>query len=91
MEIVLYIFAQTVNIFLSLMSIAMLMRVLLQFFVDVMENKLYLFCVMLTEPIIIPFRILFAKFNIGEDSPIDLPFLASSFTLMILMAFLPII
>ncbi|MBR7116675.1 MAG: YggT family protein [Clostridia bacterium] len=91
METVLYIIAKVVEIFLSLMSFAMLMRVLLQFFVDITENKLYSLCVVLTEPIVIPFRLLFAKFNIAENSPLDVPFMVAYLALTGLTMFLPII
>ena len=70
---------------------AMLLRVLLQFFVDVTTNKLYAFCVMLTEPIIFPFRLLFAKLHIGEGLPIDIPFFAGYLALTLITLFLPVI
>ena len=91
METVFYILAKTVAILLSVIDLAMLMRVLLQFFVDVTTNKLYAFCVMLTEPIIFPFRLLFAKLGIGENSPLDIPFFVGYLALTFLSVFLPII
>ena len=91
METVLYIIAKVVAILLSVIDFAMLMRVLLQFFVDVTTNKLYAFCVMLTEPVIFPFRLLFAKLHIGEGLPIDIPFFAGYLALTFLTVFLPVI
>ena len=91
METVFYILAKTVAILLSIIDFAMLMRVLLQFFVDVTTNKLYAFCVMLTEPVIFPFRLLFAKLHIGEGLPIDIPFFAGYLALTFLTVFLPVI
>lgn len=91
MEIVLYILAKVVQIFLSLVSFAMLLRVLLQFFVDVTSNKFYALCVMLTEPVILPFRLLFAKLHFAEDSPLDIPFMVAYIALSAVTMFLPII
>ena len=91
METVLYIIAKTVAILLSVIDFAMLLRVLLQFFVDVTTNKIYALCVMLTEPIIFPFRLLFAKFHIGEGLPIDLPFFVGYIAMTFITLFLPVI
>lgn len=91
MEIFLYIFAKVVQIFLSVISFAMLLRVILQFFVDVHSNKVYAVCVAISEPIILPFRLLFAKLNIMQDSPLDVPFLVAYLALTIISGFLPFI
>ena len=91
MEIFLYILAKTVQIFLSLISFAMLMRVILQFFVDVNKSKFYALCLALTEPVILPFRMLFAKLHIAERTPIDVPFIVAYFAISIVTALLPLI
>ena len=91
MEIVLYILAKSIQILLSLISIAMLMRVLLQFFVDISSNKFYALCVMLTEPVILPFRLLFAKLNFAQNTPLDIPFMVAYLALSAITLFLPII
>lgn len=91
MEIVFYILAKIVQIFLSVISFAMLMRVLLQFFVDIQKNKLYAISVALTEPIVVPFRVLFAKLNIAQNTPLDLPFMVAYLAVWLVSAFLPLI
>ncbi len=91
METVFYVIAKTVEILLSVISFAMLMRVLLQFFVDVEENKLFVMCVAITEPFIIPFRLILAKFNIGQDSPLDIGFMVAYISLSAISIFLPVI
>lgn len=91
METVFYILAKIVQIFLSVISFAMLMRVLLQFFVDIQKNKLYAISVALTEPIVVPFRILFAKLNIAQNTPLDLPFMVAYLAVWLVSAFLPLI
>ena len=69
----------------------MLLRVILQIFVDITTNKLYAFATALTEPFIVPFRLLFAKLNIGQNTPIDIPFLAAYLTFAIVSSLLPLI
>ena len=91
MEIFIYILAKTVQIFLSIISFAMLLRVLLQFFVDVNKSRFYALCVTLTEPVIVPFRLLFAKLNIAQRTPIDVPFIVAYFALSIITSLLPLI
>lgn len=91
METVFYILAKIVQIFLSVISFAMLMRVLLQFFVDIQKNKLYAISVALTEPIVVPFRVLFAKLNIAQNTPLDLPFMVAYLAVWLVSAFLPLI
>ena len=91
METVFYILAKAVEIFLSLISIAMLLRVLLQFFVDVEQNKIYALCVYVSEPFVLPFRVIMAKFNIGQNTPLDLPFMVAYIALAGISMFLPVI
>ena len=91
MEIILYIFAKAVQILLSVISFAMLLRVLLQFFVDIQKNKFYAITVALTEPVVVPFRILFAKLNIAQNTPLDLPFMVAYLAVWLLSALLPLI
>ncbi|MBR2930868.1 MAG: hypothetical protein IKC32_06530 [Clostridia bacterium] len=92
METVFYILAKSVEILLSLITFSMFMRVLLQFFVDVTESRLYAIALMISEPVVIPFRLLLAKLNVAQDTPIDIPFmLAYCFVGILLPMFLPII
>ncbi len=91
MEVFFYIIAKAVEIFLSLISLAMLLRVVLQFFVDVEENKLFAICLVVSETFVIPFRMVMAKFNIGQDTPIDLPFMVAYIALAAITTFLPVI
>lgn len=91
MEAVFYVIAKVVEILLGLISIAMFLRVILGFFVNVEENKLYLLCSMLTEPYIMPFRLICARFHIGENLPIDIPFFLAYIVLSAISMFLPVI
>ena len=91
MEALLYILAKFVAIYLSIATYSMLGRVLLQFFVNPEESRLYAFLFFITEPIVLPFRLILAKFNIGQDTPLDIPFITACLGLTMIQMFLPII
>lgn len=90
MEIFLHILASAVSVYLGLASLAMLLRVILQLFVT-NESKIMALCVMVSEPVIIPFRLLLAKLNIGQNTPLDIPFFVAYLAIGILQVFLPAI
>lgn len=91
MEAVFYILAKVVSIFLSAVSFTMLLRMILSFFVNTDENILYALCCYISEPFILPFRLLCSKFGIGQNSPIDMPFMLAYIGLMLITMFLPVI
>lgn len=88
---VLYILAKTVQVALTVVYYAMLVRMLLPIFLDVEESRLYALLCLITEPFIIPVRYLFVKFNIAQDSPIDWSFSASCLILILVTSLLPAI
>ena len=90
MESVFYIIAKVVSIGLSVLSVAMFLRVILQFFASG-ENKFVIFCYAITEPFIIPIRVIMEKFDIGQNSPIDIPFFVAYIMISVLQMMLPII
>lgn len=89
METVLFILAKTVAILLEIAYFGMLVRMLLPLFVDTEESVIYAISFFITEPVILPVRYLMYKLNIGQDSPVDWSFLASSLALVVLMMILP--
>ena len=91
MEMLLYILAKTVSIFLNVVYVAMLLRVLLQFFTDTESSPVFAICCYLSEPFIVPFRFILAKLNIGQNVPFDLGFISAAFGLSILTVLLPAI
>jgi len=91
LEIILYILAKAVAIYLSLASYAMLGRVILGFFVNPEESRLFALCYFVSEPVVLPFRLIMAAFNIGQNSIIDMPFMAAYLGLTVIQMFLPII
>lgn len=91
METVFYILAKAVDIYLSVASVAMLIRVIMPLFSEPDSSPLYAITVALTEPLIIPFRVISNKLGFWQDTPIDIPLLASTVFLMLLSLFLPVI
>ena len=83
--------AKAVDIYLNVASIAILVRVIIPFFSDTEANPLYAIALVLSEPVIIPFRVISDKLGIWQDTPVDIPLLASTVFLMLSGLFLPII
>ena len=90
MEYVFYIVAKVVSVGISALSLAMFLRVILQFFVAE-DNKFIIFCYAVTEPFIIPIRVIMEKLNVGQNSPIDIPFFIAYIFITILQMLLPIV
>ncbi len=90
MEYFFYIIAKIVSIGLSVLSLAMFLRVILQFFASE-DSKFVIFCYAITEPFIIPIRVIMDKLNVGQGSPIDIPFFVAYIILTVLQMFLPIV
>lgn len=91
METIFYILAKCVRILLDIISLSMMIRMLLPLFADVEENRLYMLSVAVTEPLIVPVRFILDRFGIGENTPIDMGFLATYFLLAFIDLFLPVI
>ena len=90
-ETVLLIFAKTVSVMLDAVYLAMLVRMILPFFVNPEENKIYALSILITEPVIIPVRFLMVKLNIGQSSPVDWSFFVTAILLSVLKSMLPVI
>lgn len=91
MLIFLYIIAKTVSVILSVVSFAMLARMLLPWFVDPMESNIYELVCLVTEPFVAPVRAVMFMFNIGQDSPIDWSFTIAYILIWLLQNLLPAI
>ena len=91
MEVILYILAKCVRVFLDLMSLAMMIRVILPLFADVENSPVFIFAVAVTEPIISPVRILLDKLGIGQNTPFDMGFMATYLIIFVINLFLPTI
>lgn len=91
MEEVLYILAKSVEIYLAAVMLAMMVRAVFPLLADTEGNVIYGLACILSEPFILPFRYIFAKFNIGQDSPLDLAFLVTYLFLIAARTLLPAI
>lgn len=79
------------QILISVVIFAMLARVLLPLFVNPEDSRLYMMSLLITEPVIIPVRLIFSKLNIGQNSPFDWAFTASYIILIIINSSLPLL
>ncbi len=88
---ILFIIAKTISVILSVVSFTMLIRMILPWFVDPMESRIYEIACIITEPFVFPVRALMVKFNIGQDSPIDWAFSIAYILIWLLSNLLPAI
>ncbi len=85
-----YFFKQTLLVLIYALDIALFLRAILSWFDPMQSNRFSGFLVLLTEPIIIPFRMLCAKFHWFEGFPIDMPFMMTILVLMVIQTFLTV-
>lgn len=91
MQDILYVFAKTVSLVIDVVWVTMIVQVVLQFFVDPTESRIYLLACFITEPFIAPVRYIMARLNILQDTPIDWAFFVTSVLLGIISSLLPAI
>ena len=90
MSEIFYILAKTVEIFFSIIYIAMIVRMLFPLFSpDPDGSPIFRLCLVVTEVVIAPARLILGIFGIGQNSPIDFSFLGGYFLLLIIQMFLP--
>ena len=87
MEIIFALTVLTIRFILSAVTLAMFVRAVLSFF-PIEEGAIHSFLALITEPFILPIRILFDKLNIATGIPLDIPFFVSYLLLTILTMFL---
>ncbi len=83
MEEALYIISNVVRIALTVLQLAMLVRAVLSWF-PIEPNGFTEFLHAITEPLIYPFRALFARLNWFQNMPIDMSFTAAYLVLLLL-------
>ena len=88
MEEALYVISTIVQVILSVLQLAMLVRAILSWF-PMEPNKFTDFLFGITEPIIYPYRALFNRLNWFQNLPIDIAFMAAYITLFIIGILLP--
>ena len=80
MEIVFTFLASCVIAVLSVIEIAMLLRMVCSFLFPEGEGAFFLLILAVTEPVIIPFRLLFHRLNWFQNVPLDVAFFAAALT-----------
>ena len=70
-----YVLVMFILRFLDVLSLAMLLRAILGWFIMDGEGKLMRFLYVLTEPVVLPFRRLFHKLNWFQGLPLDIAFM----------------
>ncbi len=88
MDIAIYLLKNTAFVFVSVLSLAMMLRALLSFLDPMRDMKLSVILITITEPVIYPIRALCERFHWFEGIPIDVPFSITFFLLMFLELFL---
>ncbi|MBQ2308770.1 MAG: YggT family protein [Clostridia bacterium] len=83
MQLVLALLQNTVCIILSALQLAMFIRAIMSWF-PTESNKFENFLYVITEPLIIPIRKLFEKFNWFQGLPIDISFFVTYLLLSII-------
>lgn len=72
----------------ELISLLLFVRAILSWIPGIYGTKVYNFFYMLTEPFLMPYRMLFDKLGIGRGFFLDLSFLATLLTLQLIAAIL---
>lgn len=82
-----YILAWTVSLFIGFIQLMMFIRVLLNI-LPMDEGPFHYFSFAVTEPFVIPVRIVFDKFGWQGSLPIDIPFFVTYLLLSLISIFL---
>ncbi len=88
MEEALYIISTIVQVVLTVLQLAMLLRAILSWF-PIEPNKFTDFLYGITEPVIYPFRALFNRLNWFQNFPIDISFTVAYLALFLIGILLP--
>ena len=88
MQTALLLLARTVLAALAAIELCMLLRAILSFFADP-ESPLLSFCYAVTEPVILPFRVMLSRFESLDSIPLDIPFLVTYVVLALVGGLLP--
>ena len=87
MEIIFTVTVLTVRLILSAVTLAMFVRAVLSFF-PIADGPVHGFLALITEPFILPVRILFDKLGFDVGIPLDIPFFVTYLLLTILTMFI---
>ena len=83
LEDIIYVVSTILQLALTVIDIAMFLRMIFSWF-PIEPNNFIELLYTITEPLIYPFRALFARFNLFQNTPIDVPFLAAYIMIMLM-------
>ena len=86
--LILQFLASFVSALLFVVQTAMFLRAILSWFIPDENNRLVQFLIVVTEPFIIPVRVLLQKLNLFQDTPIDVSFFITYLLLWVITLFL---
>ena len=84
MDYVLYVLASTISLLIDILQFAMLARAILSWLDPMHEWRISSFLRGLTEPVIMPVRLLCEKMHWFQGMPIDIPFLITMILLSVI-------
>lgn len=87
-DTVVFILQQTVNVALNVLMFAFMARMIVSLFDMEGDSRIGQFLFVITEPFVIPMRMLFAKMHWFEGTPMDFAYLFTSLALIILRTLL---
>ena len=91
MEQVYYVLANLAYYLLSAIELLLFLRAILSWFLNEEDNRFMYVIVLMTEPILIPFRLLLNRIEKNKAIPIDFSLVFAMITVMILQMILTIV
>lgn len=88
MNILLYIVSSTVEVFLCLLALAIVLRLFLPL-MEIDGGLIYAFAVAVSEPVVAPVRKLLSKFEFFESFPMDLSYTVTIMAILAITLFFP--
>ena len=89
MRVLFYLLRSIVFYALGALQILMLVRAVMSWFMPDEDNRLYLFVVSVTEPVIFPVRALLERIPAIAELPLDLSFMVTYLLLSLIQSLLP--
>ena len=86
-----YFFTTLVSVFLSILHLLMLVRAVMSWFPTDDDSPIFGFVFSLTEPIVIPVRIILDRSETVRSMPIDISFFIAFMLLSIVQTMLPVV
>ncbi len=91
MQVVLYVIARTGQLLLGLIELAMFLRAILSWFIMDDDNRFMAFLFIVTEPFVLPIRLLLSRIKAIDESPLDISFFVAFLVITVLNSVLPVL